>query len=499
MLRLITLLAVLTGLWAAPSHAGWFDRKVMVISVEREPWEITTLGGARVKSELITITVPENRSRRDTRPIAVRMVRVPAREPSGLPPVLVLADGSAIERARGVRWAAYRALSEVTDVILVDPRGIGQSEKPLDCVSSARWDGRITSRRNFVKLHRQAFRECQAFWQALGTDLRGYTLHESADDLAAIADIFGGKVSILGSGTGSQHALAMVKHHPKKVERIALTGVRGLGQTVAYPDEFDPYLDRLQRVIDADRGALNRFPDISESIRELTERLDKNPQTITVVSADKRAETVRVVSGYYIQRAIADAVRNPDQLRTLLEGLWQASENNDFSYFERQVQRLIPDRITVEAAPTLFALHQGADKKRLRRVREQARTSPMGDALSFPMPHIASVGRMYRGRNSVRQRPSANVPTLVFIGTLDGYAPEPAVRKATRGLRKNRVIVTVENGGHDIFFDSSEVVPTIRSFLQRDTVAGRTISTPPPVVSPRAPQSASTRRRGENT
>jgi len=198
MLRLGAVLAVLAGLLAAPSHAGLFDRKVMMLSVEREPWEISTLGGARVKSELITVMVPENRSRRDSNAIAVRMVRVPARNPSGLPPVVVLADGSAIGRARGARWAVYRSLSELTDVVVVDPRGIGESDAPLDCVSSARWEGRITSRRTFIDLHRQAFEECEAFWQALGTDLRGYTLRESADDLAAIADVLGGKISILG-------------------------------------------------------------------------------------------------------------------------------------------------------------------------------------------------------------------------------------------------------------------------------------------------------------
>ncbi|MEL6782767.1 MAG: hypothetical protein AAFO51_10340, partial [Pseudomonadota bacterium] len=73
------------------------------------------------------------------------------------------------------------------------------------------------------------------------------------------------------------------------------------------------------------------------------------------------------------------------------------------------------------------------------------------------------------------------------------------LRRPRVALRKNRTIVTVENGGHDIFFDSAEVVPTIRSFLQRDSVEERTISTPPPVVSPRTPQSASTSRQGENT
>lgn len=490
MRRFWAVCGLLLALAAGESHAGPFDRRVSMISVEREPTEFRTLAGGRVDGELITVVVPENRGDRKARPLSVRMVRVPARNPSGLPPVLVLADGSTIERARGARWAVYRALSEVTDVVLVDPRGIGESDGPLTCRSGARWEGRVADRKGFTKAYRQAFRECADYWKALGADLRGYTLRESADDLAAIADIFGGSVSVLGSGAGSQLALAFVKYHPDKVERLVLTGTRGLAQTVEYPVQTDLYLERLQLVIDSERGTLDRFPDVKEGIAAFAERLDRDPVTIDAVDASGNTIGKRTISGYFVKRVVADALRNPDQARALLDGIWNADANGDYSYFARQAGQMLPDRVTLEAAPTLIALNQGVGQRRLERVRAQAKRSVVGDAMSFPMPHLASAGRMYRGRDKVRKRPKGRTPLLVFAGTFDGVSPLPSVLKATRGLKRNRTVVTVENGGHDIFFDHPAIVPTITTFLERGEVEDRTLITPPPNVAPRPPRPA---------
>ena len=141
--------------------------------------------------------------------------------------------------------------------------------------------------------------------------------------------------------------------------------------------------------------------------------------------------------------------------------------------------------MTLDAAPTLVALNQGVDSSRLERFQAQARRATLGDAASFPMPQIAPVGRMYRGRDGVRERPKGRTPLLLVAGTLDGTTPVPTMLKATRGLKPNRTVLLVKNGGHDIFFDHPDVVPSIRSFLARQEVASVTVLAQPPAISAR--------------
>jgi len=459
----------------SPAAAGLFDRRVLAVSVDREPTEFLTLGGGRIEAELVTVMVPENRTRRRSDAVAVRFIRVPARNPSGLPPVMVLSDGAAIEAARGARWPVFRALSEVTDVILVDPRGMGFSDKPLDCVTRINWEGKVVDRPTLTAAYRRTFDRCEKYWQALGTDLRGYTLRESADDLAAITDVVGGQVSILASGTGTQLALAFQKFHPGRVERMVMTGVKGLDQNVRYPVHTSRYFERLQFLIDAERETLDRYPDVGQVIDKLADRLDTEPVTIDVVDLNGDLIGQRTISGYFVRRVVAEAIRNPAQLRAMLDGIWQAEANYDYSYFSRWVTVVAPDRLTLEAAPTLNLLSQSVSRTRLSRFRGQARNAALWDAGSFPMPHLLPEARAYRVRDRHRKRPKGKLPLLVLQGTLDGIVSEPAMKKATRGLKAKRVIVTINNGGYDLFFDNAEVVPTIRRFFEREPIAPQTL------------------------
>lgn len=498
-IRLMTVLLV-TASTLSPASAGLLDRRVLSISVDKEPTEIRTLGGGRVEAELVTMMVPENRSRRQSAPLAVRFIRVPARNPSGLPPLMVLADGAAIEAARGASWPVFRALSEVADIVLVDPRGMGASDKPLDCQTRIDWNDKIVDRATLVDVHRSAFDRCEKYWKALGADLRGFTLRENADDLAAIIDTLGGQVSVLASGSGSQLAFALLKYHPKRVERVVMTGVTGLDQNVRYPEHTAKYFERLQRIIDADRETLNRFPRIDAAVEKLADRLDKDPETIEAIDLNGQSLGERTISGYFVRRVVAEAIRNPAQLRAMLEGLWQAEQNYDYSYFSRWVPVVAPDTMTLEAATTLTMLSQGASGNRLRRYRGQARRATLLDAGQFPLPHLLKEGRLYRVRESHRKRPNGSVPLLVFSGTLDGITAPAAMRKATRGLKSQRVVVTVNNGGHDVFFDNAEIVPTIRRFVQREPLVDQALQAralnvaplPPRVRRPTTPEADDT-------
>ncbi|GGY49623.1 alpha/beta hydrolase [Parvularcula lutaonensis] len=475
------MLAAMLGM--APAHAGLFSKRVLFESVDRRETVFEPRGEEPVPAEEITLTVPENRSDRNSRMIAIRLVRLPALNPKGHPPIVYLAGGpggSATGAARGPRWAMFDRLRQDADVILFDQRGTGLSDRPASCESTYGWaDGGPAHRRDIISAYRGAFEECAAFWEASGVDLKGWNTLESAHDLAAVADVLGGEISLLGISYGTHLALATVKEYPNRIDRAVLVSVEGLDQTVKMPAHTDAYFERLQAAIDSQPEAKALYPDVAGTIRRLAARFDAEP---VVIRRSNKPDLQ--LTGYGLRIICAFMISDPERAVDLLAALKAADETGDVSTFARILPFILEDSIDMDAMSTGMDLASGVSARRLRRVQSQARTAVLGDALNFPMPHLLEVAKDYQLPDSFRKRPRGKTPILVFSGTLDGRTYPEGARKATRGLKKNREIVLVRNGGHNLFFDHQEVVPLIDLFLDGGEVESRELEAALPNFAP---------------
>jgi pimeloyl-ACP methyl ester carboxylesterase len=121
----------------------------------------------------------------------------------------------------------------------------------------------------------------------------------------------------------------------------------------------------------------------------------------------------------------------------------------------------------------------GISPGRARRVARQAKTSLLGDALNFPVPHIdAAVLGVPDLGEGFRQPVTSDVPTLFMSGTLDGCTyPESAAGIASRFSRATRLIA--ENGGHNVLEADPAIGAAVVTFLQAKPL-GTTIRLPPP-------------------
>lgn len=464
----------------ATAAANPFKREILFHSAEREALRFPDGDAAPIDAELVTLLVPEKRGEKDSRSIAVRFVRLPAAAPNGIPPVVYLTGGAASEAGGGEAWALLSALRQVTDVILFDERGTGLSDPLPLCESTYGWAASEDARREaFIVNHRRAFKQCVAFWSAAGIDLDGFNPEESAADIAAMAEVLGGPVSLLGIGKGSQLALATVKEHPEAVERMVLASVRGLAQTVNYPAGGDAYLDRLQEAIDADPAAAARYPDIKGMIREAVARLDAEPLELPRGTPEEDGPSAYLVDGFYVQRLVSAAVANPADAMDVVEGIARYARHRDAGFLIERAPEMLPDAIAFAGPPVLTELATGIDQRRLDRVRQQMRDAVLGDALSFPMPHLSRAGRDYRLPDGFRKRPRGRTFLLVISGVLDGEAFPDEVRKATRGLQRRRSIITVENAGRSAVFDVPGMEGMVVRFLSGDAVPTQTITAEP--------------------
>jgi pimeloyl-ACP methyl ester carboxylesterase len=440
-----------------------------------------------------TLKVPENRGADETRQIELRFVVLPALQPAGAPPVIYLAGGpggSATGAARSQRWPLFEALRQNRDVILLDQRGTGRSYAPPPCISSSGWSAQdVGDRATFVTKQREALRQCAAFWTMEGVDLAGYTTAESAADVAAVAEALGGKVSLLGISYGTHLALATLKAHPEIVDRAILVSVEGVDQTVKLPARTDAYFARLQEALDTNAIAAGRapYPDLAAALRKALARIEQDRPVVEMFVARERPPVRRTLGSFAVQRAIAYALADPDRAHDVARGiLAMAADEPDYSFMAFWGS-LMPERIELRAMPTIMDLASGISSERLQQVESQAETALLGDAVSFPMPHLNAEGRAYRLPDSFRKAPTGDKPVMIVAGTLDGRTYPESAMEATAGFSQ-RAFLTVANAGHNLFLSHPQIVPDLVRFLDGLPVDSRLIAADLPSLSQQAPR-----------
>ncbi len=449
----------------------------------REPIEFEPNGHDAVAAERVTFTVPERRAAEHGRVLKLRFVRFPSRQQDAdLTPVVYLAGGpggSGIATARGRRWPLFAALMQDRDVIAFDQRGTGDSDGPGAFTSSVGFPaGEPGTRALWTRLHREAMRQAVAHWAETGIDIRGYTTAESARDLDDLRQALGvERLSLLGISYGTHLALAYAKLFPDHVDRVVLVSPEGLDETVKLPRRTDAYFARLQAAIDAEPAAKARFPDVAGRIAAALARCDRDRPEFALRRRGS-AGGARVLGRFDMQIAIGYSIADPDDIATLLGAIDRAADG-DFAWFGRWLGWISPTAIRLRGMPEAMDLASGISAARLAVVEEQRRSALLDDALNFPMPHLRGVVGGLELDDAFRAPSAGDRPTLILSGTLDGRTYVESHQELAQRL-EHGTLVTVENGGHNLFFDHPDVVPTIARFLAGEAAGVTRLVAPPP-------------------
>jgi pimeloyl-ACP methyl ester carboxylesterase len=471
-----SLLSLLCAPWVAAGDRGL------------TPYEFKPRTGAAVPAEQGTFTVPERRTNPASRRIELTFVRFAATGAKRGPPILYLAGGpggSGIDAARGRRFPLFMALREFGDVIALDQRGTGLSNAipPCDGQETYPLDQPLT-REALVAFSRKVAAACVKFWTDAGVDLAGYTTEESAADVDELRALLGvERVTLWGISYGTHLALAILKRYPQRIDRAVLSSIEGLDETVKLPVLTDAYFARLQRVVDAEPAAAQRYPDIAAMMRRVHARLDAKPVTVSVQG--EGGKPVQLTLGKLDVQLLASAsISDPSGAARLLP-LYAQMDAGDFSTAGQVAYKFVraPEAFRFVGMPLAMDIASGISRDRLRLVERQARSAVLGDALNFPMPHLAALAGIPDLGERFRSPVRSDVPVLFLSGTLDGRTyPESAARIAAGFPRATRLIV--ENGGHNLFEAAPEIQEAIIAYLRSGAVPQATIRLPPPQFAP---------------
>ncbi len=181
------------------------------------------LGVPRAEAQCARFAVPENHDDPEGRSITLHVARIEARQEGGdADPVVLLAGGPG-QSAVGAYLAARGAFSKLNrtrDVLLVDQRGTGGSNR-LACGLP---DLDSTIAPDPAELRRLAL-ECL---DEIGdrADVRYYTTSDYILDLERVRAALGGpQFNLIGGSYGTRVALEYLRRHPDAIRTVVVDGV----------------------------------------------------------------------------------------------------------------------------------------------------------------------------------------------------------------------------------------------------------------------------------
>jgi pimeloyl-ACP methyl ester carboxylesterase len=442
---------------------------------------IRSFDGRTVPAVLLRITVPERRAD-PGRTITLSALRLPSTAEHPGRPILFLMGGPGIPGSAMAPippyFTLFDRLREFGDVVLLDQRGLGQSEPRLDCpLSAALPESAFVAPEQLVAMYRREVVACTAHWRGQGAEPTAWTTVESAADLDDLRRALGaGQVDLLAFSYGSRLALAYLDRFGSRVGRMVLQGVNGPGLVLRSPAPVARKLRLLGERLARDT-AWRGPTDLLAASRNARARLAAAPVAVTV--GDRREQRTRELRvGRQGFDAIAGMSLDDARLPALLVSV-AAGDDRLLAQFTESAWNGFAGG-TVGLMPR--AVNCAADRPRSRwdAVTTEAATAPFGApfdlqfltdefcrAVGYATPPVEFDGPV-----------RSQVPALLVTGELDATNPVENARAVARDL-PNAVLVEVANAAHEAL-PVPEVQDLVVDFFRGEDVRGRRVVAAPP-------------------
>lgn len=440
--------------------------------------------GDTVVAQYGFLWVPESRSRPEGRLVRLGLVRFPSTSPRPGPPIVYLAGGSGIDAVRGSRFPFFMALREAGDVIALAQRGTRGSIPYLACPNPWIYPlEQALTRETFLQSMLAWSETCVEHWQELGVDLTAYHTVESADDVEDLRTALAAeRLSVLGIDYGTQLALTFLRRQPTSVDRLVLAGVEGTSQTFKLPSEVESVLARLDSLVRSDSAASVRFPDFLGSIRSVLDSLERG--AVTVEGRDPATgNVIPLAIGKFDVQWLTAGSMGSSQILSQLPAIFDRLAAGDYASIAPFVagsreRSMLATSFTTDCA-------SGAPAERLERIRREAESTLLEDAIDFPFPWVCDAWPHATLGPSFWAPVRTGVPAQFISGTLDGRTPVTAAEEVRSGFSDSGQLLLV-GGSHadDLLLGSPRILEVTLDFLTGGPPVSETIVLPFRVLVP---------------
>ena len=245
-----------------------------------------------------TVSVWENRTSKQGRRLALKVMVLPAIQRGPSDPFFPLAGGPGQSAIAAYPATGYTsAIRRDRDVVLVDQRGTGGSA-PLNC------ELRDTTNAQQVlgeEIPTDRLRSCREQLSQTA-DLTQYTTPIFADDLDEVRAALGyDKINVFGGSYGTRAALVYLRQHGNHVRTIALEGVVSPGYRIplSFSRALQTSIDQIISRCAATAACLQSYPDLRKEFDGLLARLEKEPAKADVTVGQSK-QTVTITKGLFV-------------------------------------------------------------------------------------------------------------------------------------------------------------------------------------------------------
>jgi len=367
------------------------------------------------------------------------------------------------------------ALREVADVIAFDQRGTGASGHIPPYRPSEEPPPPLT-REGMTAGVRTQMQRAWAYWTAAGVAMAGYNTNESADDLEDLRRHLGAeRINLWGISYGTTLALAALKRHGERIDRVALASLEGVHQTVKRPAHSDDYFERVQRLIAADPEVRAAVPDLPALMRKVHARLEAEPAKVTARIGTRSLE---LQVGAFAPQLISGALVSDPPNLARLPRLYRELDAGRFTALDPFLP-LVVGGMNVSGMSEAMDLASGVSPAKLKLIAREARTAVLGEALNYPMPQLIGAIPGVDLGEAFRRVDRFQHPALLIHGDLDGRTPLEEQAEVERQF-PNRALVTVENAGHNVLEAHQGVQERLVRFFKGELGGSQTLTRPGP-------------------
>jgi pimeloyl-ACP methyl ester carboxylesterase len=276
--------------------------------------------GPEVNAQCGFLTVPEDRNEPDGKKIRLPYTILKARETDGqADPIVVLFNSPMPVMGFGyqLRYFFGEFLAN-RDIILLEQRGVGESEPSLDCPDVDRlYDQNQEDNPDSETITQEIVDGIQACYQKHlndGIKLEAYSTAESAADLEDLRQALGiQEWNLFGFGNGATLTLELMQRFPGSV-RSAILESPILTSSVASDEALAAYaqasLDAFFKSCEADSQCAKAFPNLASVFYQQVDRLNASPVTLQVTDLNDGRRYDQEVDGNYLLEFVLGAVGN---------------------------------------------------------------------------------------------------------------------------------------------------------------------------------------------
>lgn len=234
-----------------------------------------------LQAKCTSLSVPENRAKPDGKRISLHIAVLPARSSHAEPDALFFlagGPGQAATEAFVTEAAAFDRIRSHHDIVLVDQRGTGKSNR-LDCPES---DDTSADAAVIV-------RTSKACLAQLKGDPRFYTTTVAVRDLDQVRAALGYKlVDLYGISYGTRVALEYLREFPAQVRSVILDGVVPADWNVGSDVSLDAQqaLDKIFARCSSQPACHKTFPDLHDEFNMLRRTLTRHVMQVHLRDPD---------------------------------------------------------------------------------------------------------------------------------------------------------------------------------------------------------------------